>query len=367
VSYGKNCFTTLVEVKTGRNQLTKEQVKAYLKTARREKFDHVITISNQIAAGGAHPVRGLGVNQNSRVKVTHWSWMRILATALRLKNHTGVDDPEQAWILGELVRYMQHEKSGVLPLAGMGEHWSSVRDSARAGTLNMRSEGVKEVAERIDEMHTFATLMLSTEIGEDVVLRGREHNHPREKRVKAYQKRIVDGKAVNATFRIPNTAGDIQTEIDLKAQQLTASIQVGAPENKRARGRIGWIISQLKSAGDDLVIDSFAKKARNPTSSALVEDVRLDRTVLLGDARVEPARFVIKRRVGMPTASRSGGRNPGFIDGYMDLLSQFYETVVQDLKAWRPPAPRTIRETAPELDSQEDNESELVWPWNDMR
>ena len=155
VTYGKRSFTTLVEVKTGDNKLDKDQVNAYWQAARQAGYDHVLTISNEIAPSGSHPVEGLRVQKNSPVQVTHLSWVRILATALRLKNYTGVDDPEQAWILGELVRYLQHEASGVLPLADMGSHWNTVRDAARAGTLSRRTEGLLDVARRIDEMHTF--------------------------------------------------------------------------------------------------------------------------------------------------------------------------------------------------------------------
>ncbi|NKB86604.1 MAG: hypothetical protein GKS06_00080 [Acidobacteria bacterium] len=135
VSYGKRVFTTLVEVKTGTNELGADQVNAYWQAAREARFDHVLTISNQITAAGTHPVRGLRVQKNSPVQVSHLSWTRILATALRLKNHTGVDDPEQAWILEELVRYLQHDASGVLPLSDMGTSWTSIRDAARAGNL----------------------------------------------------------------------------------------------------------------------------------------------------------------------------------------------------------------------------------------
>lgn len=166
VSYGRSTFTALVEVKTGDNKLGPDQVNTYWQAARQARFNHVITISNEIATRGSHPVEGLHVQKNSPVQVSHLSWVRILSTALRLKNHKGVDDPEQAWILGELIRYLEHPASGVLQMADMGSKWAAVRDGARSGTLNRRSEGLSEIAGKIDELHTFAALMLSSEIGE---------------------------------------------------------------------------------------------------------------------------------------------------------------------------------------------------------
>lgn len=359
VSYGKRTFTALVEVKTRDNKLEKDQVNAYWQAARQAGFDHVITISNEIAPAGSHPVRGLRVQKNSPVQVTHLSWVRILATSLRLKNHTGVDDPEQAWILDELVRYLQHEASGVLPLADMGAAWTTIRDFGRAGTLNRRTEGLREVVRKIDEMHEFAALTLSTEIGDDVDVVVPRALKDRSMRLDAYVKALAEGEPVTGRLRIPNTAGDVVTEIDLRAQQLVASVEVRAPEDKGARGRIGWLVGQLAGADGNVVIEAYAKNARVPVTTSL-ESVRANRAVLMGEGRVEAHRFVIKRRVAMPHGRKSTARKPGFVDGYMALLATFYEGVVQNLTPWQPPAPRRVAQPDP----VEPEPAPIDWVWS---
>ena len=80
---------------------------------------------------------------------------------------------------------------------------------------------------------------------------------------------------------------------------MTASVEVKAPDDKGARGRIGWIVSQLADADGEVVVEAYAKNARVPTSATL-DSVRGERGVLLGGERAEPYRFVIKRRVAMP-------------------------------------------------------------------
>jgi hypothetical protein len=299
VTYGKRAFTTLVEVKTGDNQLDPDQVNAYWQAARQARYDHVLTISNEIAASGAHPVSGLRVQKNSPVQVSHLSWMRILSTALRLKNHTGIDDPEQAWILGELVRYLQHDASGVLPLADMGQHWTAVRDAARSGTLNRRTEGLRDVARRIDEMHTFAALMLASEIGGDVDVIHPKAARDQAVRLDSFVRCAVEGGPIPGCLRIPNTAGDINTEIDLRAQQFTASIELKAPDDKGGRGRIGWLLGQLSEAPGQVIVEAYPKNARVPVL-ATVEELRADRATLLGSDKSPAHRFVVKRRVVMP-------------------------------------------------------------------
>lgn len=358
VSYGKRSFAALVEVKTGNSELGAEQVNGYWQAAREAGFDHVITISNQIAATGTHPVRGLRVRKNSPVQVSHLSWTRILATALRLKNHAGVDDPEQAWILEELVRYLQHDASGVLPLSDMGGSWTSIRDSARAGTLNRRSEGLRDVARRMDEIHTFAALMLSTEIGEDVDVLYPKSLRDRSDRIDAFVKAMIEGTSIAGRLRIPNTVGDIATEIDLRAQQLAASVEIMAPTDKQARGRVGWMVRQLRRAEGEVIVEAFPKNARIP-KVALLEDAMEDPGLLLGIDRAEPHRFVVKRRVAMPHGRKSTARKPGFVDGYMALLADFYEGVVQDLVPWQPPAPK--RKSKPARKDPEPAGDDWVW------
>ena len=76
-------------------------------------------------------------------------------------------------------------------------------------------------------------------------------------------------------------------------------VDVKAPDDKGARGRIGWIVSQLADADGEVVVEAYAKNARVPTSATL-DSVRGERGVLLGGERTEPYRFVIKRRVTCP-------------------------------------------------------------------
>jgi len=51
------------------------------------------------------------------------------------KEFRGIADPDQAWILGELIRYLEHRKSGALEFEDMGAAWVDVRDQVVAGTL----------------------------------------------------------------------------------------------------------------------------------------------------------------------------------------------------------------------------------------
>jgi hypothetical protein len=65
----------------------------------------------------------------------HWSWIDLLTEAIVQKEHRGVQDPDQAYILGELVRYLSDSRSGAVAFDGMGPSWTAVREGVRDRTL----------------------------------------------------------------------------------------------------------------------------------------------------------------------------------------------------------------------------------------
>jgi len=121
VDRGKTHWTCLIEVKTGRSTLDVEQVDRYLGIANREDFNALLTISNEIVADGdVSPVKVDG-RRLRNVKLAHVSWFRIMTEAVLESEHRGVDDPEQAFVLSDLIAYLDDERSGAAGFEGMGQ------------------------------------------------------------------------------------------------------------------------------------------------------------------------------------------------------------------------------------------------------
>ena len=112
VERGTKRWSRLVEVKTGQADLQRQQVEDYLDLARAHGFDGLLTISNDIASDSAELPVAVDQRKTKGLAVHHISWWRILTAAIVQKEHRGIDDPDQAWILGELIRYLEDEKSG---------------------------------------------------------------------------------------------------------------------------------------------------------------------------------------------------------------------------------------------------------------
>ncbi|MGH8908591.1 MAG: stress response protein [Egibacteraceae bacterium] len=348
VCRGQRCWTALVEVKTGSNQLQREQLESYLDIAREQRFDALLTISNQIpAAPGAHPTE-VDRRKLRKVSLHHLSWTQVLTEAVIQKMHRGVADPDQAWILGELIRYLEHPRSGAMEFDDMGGGWVAVRNAVRTGTLRPTDPATIEVVSRWDQLIRYACLRLGRQLGTEVqpVLSRKETANP-SLRAQALIEGLVCSGVLEGSARIPNAVGPVRLSADLRAGQVAASITIDAPRDGRPLTRVNWLLRQLKDAPDGLRIDAHALHSHTSTSE-LLKDVRAKPTLLIADPKRELKAFTVTLTRLMGT-KRSGGR-ASFITSVLDLLDSFYESMVQSLRPWSVPAPKLRK---PEIEEQE--------------
>lgn len=339
VTRGKRSWVCLVEVKTGRNMLDREQLETYLDVARTNDFDALVTISNQYSpSAGVHPVKVSG-NKLRRVKMHHLSWIALITEAVIQHEHRGISDPDQAWILEELIKYLEHPNSGALQFEDMGQQWVSVRNSVKDGTLRKTDPGVDEVVERWIEFMRFLSLQLGRELGAEVrqSLSKNERND-QSFRVNSAMQYLESEQSLRGAFRIPDAIADVGVSANLARRVVEANITVDAPKEGRPRTRVNWVVRQLSKAPDNTRIVVSFERRRDTTSntlSALRDDPSLG---LLADNQVNPRRFTIALTADMGV--KKGNRQGSFVDSVQTTLEIFYREIVQVLRAWQPPAPK---------------------------
>ena len=340
-------FVALVEVKTGTNKLDPGQINLYIEIARAEGFDCVLTISNEIAPQqGVHPTAGVTVRKNSRVQLHHLSWTSVLTQAVMEKTNQRVSDPEQAWILGELIRYLEHPASGAMGFEDMGPNWVAVRDGARNGTLKKRDEAVEETAERWDQLLRFVALTLGSEIGEDVQeVMPKQHRADPRARTTGFIDQLCAEGSLSGVLRIPHTVDDMRITADLKARQISISTKIDTPPNRQGRGSISWLVNQLRDSPSQVILTGYAKNSRSGISSTLAE-VREDHGVLLDDGQRDIAKFELITRTELGQ-NRRRGKPSSFVDSLVTATTNFYGGVLQELQAYQPRAPRLKEDTEP--------------------
>lgn len=352
ITRGKKTWVALVEVKTGDNSLERGQLEDYLEVAKMNGFDALLTISNQIAPiAGMHPTE-VDKRKLRKVQMTHVSWTRILTIAVVEQTHRGVKDPDQAWILGELIRYLENPRSGALPKIDMGSSWVQIRDAARHGTLRANDQGVGEVVQRWDELLRYGALVLGRELGApvDLVASPQERENS-SLRVEALVSTLISTGRLEGTLKIPDVAAPIELFADLRTRQVGATMQISAPREGRPRTKINWLLRQLKSSPANLVVDAFIARSRDSLSEPLFR-VQENPELLVRPDRKDPIRF--RLTLTAPMGNKRALGSGGFPSSVLDILAIFYESTAQKIKPWTASAPTMRREvTTPVVDEYE--------------
>lgn len=338
---GSKQWRCLVEVKTGKAQLKADQVSRYLDWARDNNFDAVLTISNEITASVKDSPLTVDKRKLRKVNLFHLSWWRILTEAIVQHRFRGISDPDQAWLLGELIAYLDHEKSGASGFTDMGEHWVSVRTSAANQTLRPRDPEVREVAEHWEQFVDYLALGLGQDLGRDVTpVRARRLNA--DARLDETVKTLAETGRLEASVKVPDAIGTLRVEADLRTRRVTTSVDIDAPREGRPKTRITWLLRQLRNAPADLRIDVSFANVRETSSLLIGESLENPERLL---SATEPKRDPRSFRVALSrTMGTKRGKEEGsFVNETRRQAIDFYRDLIQDLRPWQPSAPKLPR------------------------
>ena len=355
---GKRRWSVLVEVKTGTNQTNTEQVLKYVDAAIREGFDGVLIIDNNILGGADDVPVEVPKSKLRKVHVWQLSWWRIVTEAILQHDYRGVSDPDQAWILSELIAYLSHERSGVAELGDMGPSWVKVRDGARHNALNKRQVEVDDIARRWEQFVHWVALGFTQETGVDVT--PERVKTDLAARIEETKDELVEKGVLSMRLRIPDAVGPLSLTADLRAQMVTTSVSIKAPGEGRPDTRVRWILRQLKDAPDDLRIETRFVGLKRTTAVLLGEAREDERKVLLPDDRKrEPREFHLSlaRPMGIKRASGQGG----FITETRQQAIDFYRELFQELTEWRPKAPKLREQRTESKPPPEAQQSSSTW------
>jgi stress response protein SCP2 len=330
-------WTALLEVKTGSNLLAKHQVESYLEVARQRGYDAVVTLSNELPASpGEHPV-GVDRRKLRKVALHHLAWAEVVHEATMQLSHRGVADPSQAWVLSELLRYLQHPRSGASGFEDMGPCWVGVRDAVLGGTLRASDRKAPQVAASWDRLVRQVCLRKTGELGTDVTAIGaRGHAADPAARAGALVRGLVEQGTLTAGLRIPAAVGPMLLAAELRTGQVEVSVDVEAPGEGRPLTRVNWLLRQLLHAPEGLRLEAFGTRNADSRCETL-KVARLDPTLLLP---VDGAPRTYRLSLALPLGTKRGIGRGGFITSIHEAVDTFYRDVVQGLRPWSPPPPR---------------------------
>ncbi|MEV5843438.1 TerD family protein [Streptomyces sp. NPDC051985] len=324
-------WTALVETKTNGNALKSEQVQAYMDIAARRGYEAVITLSNDVALDGS-PLVDVKIDGRRKHKVAlrHLSWAEVAHQAQMLIRHEGVGNKAHAWLLQELLHYLQHENSGCHGFQNMGPAWVPVRNGIDDETLCQGDPRALDVVESWERLIRQVCLGLGGELGQKVLpVRGSKTGRdPKERRGLLADQLCLQGR-LQAELRIEGTPGVLEIEADLRTGRLRTAMQIPAPEQGYPLSWAKRLVRSLAEAPADLHIETLVEGDTAGPRGTL-ERLRPEPADLLpkaDGARITGFRLSLLKGMG----SGRGSAETGFIRSVDDAVQRFYGTVAVHL------------------------------------
>lgn len=341
ITNGKKVWTALIESKIGNGELTVEQVEQYLVLAKLYKINALITISNQFATTPAHHPLKVAKAKLRSVELYHFSWLSLKSKALMLTGDKGIEDTEQSYILNELVRYLDHDSSGITALNRMPPAWKDLCADVQNGvTLTKNKENVTASVAGWHQLLRHLSLNLSMAIGQPVdIALSRQREKDAELNFSEDCVYLSSESSLRAEFSTLNTASKIALSADILRKVVNISMKLEAPKDRsRATASINWLTRQFKNADTkDIAIRAYWPK-RIPETMAPLESVMDDPAVLIpANVKDLPTYLEVVRVVDL------GARFKGaktFVEDISTQFPKFYHDAGQLLTKWVPSAPK---------------------------
>ncbi|MEX0983920.1 MAG: hypothetical protein WD096_02600 [Actinomycetota bacterium] len=343
-------WRAIVEAKVAASQLEPAQMNAYLDLARELDFEAVISISNQyVTSSTEYPIE-IDKRKLRRVTLKHWSWVDLLTEAIVTKEYKGLKDPDQAYILGELIRYLSDARSGAVAFDGMGSGWTAVREGSREQTLRKTDQTVISTVARWDDLVRYLGLSLTTDLGRQV----KQILPPTERTPATRRQALIDSLVTSgrlyADLQVPNVAGPLTVVADLRSRQIVTSTLIDAPREGTSKGRVSWLLRQLAAAPDGLKVEARLAYRSAPLSAPLAA-VRENPSGIYPDPGKEIRAFALSLSSTMGL-KRDAGRG-SFVESVLSGAETFYGEVLQKLRAWKAAPPKLKRAAEPDETPQE--------------
>ncbi len=346
VQSGRKEWCALVESKVGTASLGTEQVESYLKLAKELGIDALITISNEFAVLPTHHPTRVNKAILRKVELYHFSWLSVITKAVLATENSVVTDPEQAFILAELIRYLKSSNSGTSILTKMDAGWKDVCDLVQQkAPLISNQVAVEGAVSSWHQLMRYLSLELSMATSSAVSLEmPKKLQNDAEEKLRVNISKLTNEQLLSASFNVPNAAANINITADFRLRTVCFAMRLQAPQDiKRPTAAVNWLTRQLKYVQDK---DGIAIRVHWPKRTRLT-------MCSLAQAIDGPERLVpdgckdIPKELEIWVVVDLAGRFRGsktFIEEIERGLHQFYTQVGQRLSKWQPKAPQIKNE-----------------------
>ncbi len=360
VDFGKRTWSALLEAKIGNNELDSDQIERYMRLARENELDAVITISNQFAATPAHHPVAIPKQLTRKVSLFHFSWTAILTEAVLIHERKELADKEQAFLIREFVRFFSHPSAGVSGFTSMPQQWTEAVEKIQVGGRIVKGDiGVPVVGAWHQELRDLS-LYMSRIIGCGVSTKiSRTHAGNADQRLRDDVDKLCRDNVLHGSLQVPNAAADIGIVVDLRSRTLRVSMLLDAPKDKKSnRARLNWLMRQLRKTEAKGVSIGARWPSRAQTTVCTLAELRDKQD----DNEINRSKFEVRSFeviVSSQSARRFSGKRT-FIEELESLVPYFYEQIGQHLQAWKPSPPKPKHSVSTRTADMNDKPVEVI-------
>ncbi|WP_223807939.1 hypothetical protein [Marinobacter sp. R17] len=358
---GKKEWRALIEAKIGNESVTEEQISRYLQQAKAHKIDAVITITNQFSALPTHHPVSLPKNATKSVSLFHWSWAFVRTQCALLLKNDGVEDEDQIFILNEIQRYFESDRSGISHFDQMNAEWKDVVNKVKSNaSLAKTSDEVQNTIAAWHQEQRDLCLIMSRLTGSDVSLKLKnDHRLDPAKRVKDDAEAFSKAPSLQCALSIINTAADLEVTADLQRRMIYCSMRLAAPKDKQStKARANWLLRQLKKTNAAGFFIRATRPGKAEATYQPLKDLREAPELIESEtSNTTATTFEVVYEVDL--AGKFSGRKV-FVEELEKAVPHFYQEAGQWLKAWTPPPPKIEKRQSAKEQDEENYESEAA-------
>ncbi len=328
----------LIEVKSGKDEIQEPQIKKYIETAKKLKINTLLTISNQfVSSPEQSPIK----ISTGKFNLFHLSWSRIITLGhlLLFDNDNDIQDDDQVEILKEAFHYMESPKAGISGFIQM-KGWKELSQNIRANVPIVKSE--EYVINAVNSWHqeeSDLALILSRNLG--VLAKTSVRT---EKSLKSDVNKVAKDFVLTGKVTIKNAVSDIKIIVDFEKRTVSLKNSIIPPKNIGSIARITWLRKQIEKCSE-LENEIYNKIGDKIWVEADVKFARTNLKVNFKDIEELYEQSKGKELIGFSVSVMDGfgasfDSEKKFISLFEELVLNYYEGIVQNLKNWNAPAPK---------------------------
>tara|TARA_B110000908_G_C10185032_1_gene417567 strand:- start:13 stop:1344 length:1332 start_codon:yes stop_codon:yes gene_type:complete len=327
-----------VEVKSKKDDINKDQIEKYIKIAKQLKVNSLLTVSNEFVS---HPEQSPLKLKTGKFNLFHFSWSHIITQGhiLLFDNDNDIEDVDQVEIMKEALYYIEHPLAGANGFVSM-KGWKNLSNDIRAKVpLNRNDEELESAINSWYQEEADIALILSRNLG--ILAKTPLRNEASLKKDKV---KLVKDFSLSGQVSVKDAVSDIKILVDFERRSVSLKNSISPPKNIGTVARISWIKKQIENCksseksifeklNDKVWIEADIKFARE---NLKVNFNNIEELYELSKGK-EIQQFYVSVMDGFGAGFASEKK---FVTLFEQLVLDYYEGIVQNLKNWNKPSPK---------------------------